>query len=262
MVHQRIDSLSNPHLKNLKRLHRVQSDQQQFLVEGTHLVQEAIATQWPLQAIYYTSDWLLANSNTSKLLPRGVEQYEVPHRWLQHAATTESPDGVVAIANLPKPTGLAVTSCQTDWSLTLAADGIQDPGNAGALVRIAVAMGANRFFLSPDSVSAVHPKLLRSTAGQWFRSPPQVIEMDALISAARQMSVRVLVAGLDGDAIWDMDLTVPTLFIVGNEGAGVRRETQRLADAICTVPMIAGVESLNVAMAGAILLYEAVRQRR
>jgi tRNA G18 (ribose-2'-O)-methylase SpoU len=59
-----------------------------------------------------------------------------------------------------------------------------------------------------------------------------------------------------------MDLTVPTLFIVGNEGAGVRRETQRLADAICTVPMIAGVESLNVAMAGAILLYEAVRQRR
>ena len=258
---QRIDSLSNPHLKKLKRLHRVQSDQQQFLVEGTHLVTEALREQWPLESLYFTDEWLTSNVNLVHTAPKSIEQYQVTQRWLSQAATTDHPDGVLAIAKSLEENTSSLSSDPRDWSLTIATDGVQDPGNAGTLLRMAVATGANRLFLSPDSVSPFHPKMLRSTAGQWFRSPPQVVSMDELIPFAKKMGARVLVADMRGEPIWTMDLTVPTIFIVGNEGSGVRSTTKRLADAICTVPMASAVESLNVATAGTILLYETMRQR-
>jgi TrmH family RNA methyltransferase len=260
-VPQRIDSLSNPHLKKLKRLHRVHTDQRQFLVEGTHLVTEAIRMQWHLESVYYTDDWLQSNASLLQTALDSMEQYQVAPRWLRQAATTEHPDGILAVANLPDEKACELSHNSKDWSLTIAADGVQDPGNAGTLLRMAVATGANRLFLSPDSVSPIHPKMLRSTAGQWFRSPPQAISMEVLISHAKKLGVRVLVADMRGEPIWDIDLRVPTLFVVGNEGSGVRPETKRMADAICTVPMASGVESLNVASAGTILLYETLRQR-
>jgi TrmH family RNA methyltransferase len=181
---------------------------------------------------------------------------------LRQAATTENPDGILAIANLPDEKGFELSSNSRDWSLTIAADGVQDPGNAGTLLRMAVATGANRFFLSPDSVSPFHPKMLRSTAGQWFRLPPQAVSMDELIPHAKKFGARVLVADMRGEPIWSIDLTVPTMFVVGNEGSGVSRKTKLQADTICTIPMGSGVESLNVATAGTILLYETMRQRR
>ena len=258
---QRIDSLSNPHLKKLKRLHRVHSDQRQFLIEGTHLVAEALQARWSLESVYCTDDWFESHGNLLQSAPDSIEQYKVSPRWLRQAATTENPDGILAIANLPDEKGFELSSNSRDWSLTIAADGVQDPGNAGTLLRMAVATGANRFFLSPDSVSPVHPKMLRSTAGQWFRLPPQAVSMETLITHAKKLGVRVIVADMRGEPIWSMDLTVPTMFVVGNEGSGVRLQAKRLADAICTIPMASGVESLNVATAGTIILYETMRQR-
>jgi TrmH family RNA methyltransferase len=260
-VPHRILSFNNPHLKKIKRLHRVRSDQSQFLVEGTHLVTEALAAGWPLEALYFTDDWSMGHRALLEQSPDTTEQYLVESRWLSQAATTEHPDGVVAIALLPEPLVPVLSRDPKEWSLTLAADSIQDPGNAGSLLRSSLAMGANRLFLSPDSVSPIHPKLLRSTAGQWFRLLPHVLAMEELIPFAKTIGVQVLVAGLRGEPLWNLDLKKPTLFIVGNEGAGVRPQTEQLADSICTIPMTAEVESLNVATAGTILLYEARRQR-
>jgi TrmH family RNA methyltransferase len=261
-VQHRIHSLNNPQLKRLKRLHRVRSDQREFLLEGTHLVMEAIAAQWPLESLFMTDAWLAAHPRCLEHLPVDVERYAVDARWLEQAATTEHPDGIVAVARISEERLPMFSEDPNDWRLTVALDGVQDPGNAGTILRVAVATGVDRVFLSPDSVNPIHPKFLRSTAGQWFRSPPRAVAMGELIPFAKRMGVRVLAASLQGDAIWNIDLTVPTLFLLGNEGSGVRPETQRLADGACTVPMVAGVESLNVATAGTILLYEAMRQRR
>ena len=258
----RIHSLNNPQLKRLKRLHRVRSDQREFLLEGTHLVTEAIASKWRLEAIYMTDAWLATHPQHLEHVPEDVEQYAVDSRWLAQAATTEHPDGILAVARLVQDKTPPFSEDPHNWRLTIALDGVQDPGNAGTILRVAVATGVDRVFLSPDSVNPIHPKFLRSTAGQWFRSPPRAVAMGELIPFAKRMGVRVLAASLQGDAIWNIDLTVPTLFLLGNEGSGVRPETQRLADGACTVPMVAGVESLNVATAGTILLYEAMRQRR
>lgn len=257
----RILSFNNPHLKKIKRLHRVRTDQRSFLVEGTHLVTEALAASWPLEALYFTDDWSMGHRALLEQSPNTTEHYLVESRWLSQAATTEHPDGVVAIALLPEPQAPVLSRNPSDWSLTLAADGIQDPGNAGSLLRSSLAMGVNRWFLSPDSVSPIHPKLLRSTAGQWFRLPPHVLAMEELLPFARTIGVQVLVAGLHGEPVWNFDLRTPTLFIVGNEGGGVRPQTEQFADAVCTIPMTDKVESLNVATAGTILLYEARRQR-
>ncbi|MFO0013842.1 MAG: TrmH family RNA methyltransferase [Planctomycetota bacterium] len=257
----RIHSFSNPHLKRLKRMHRVAADQREFLVEGTHLVLEALTAHWPLESVFFTDVWADKHRQLIQRLPSTITQYEVDSRWLQQAATTDHPDGVVAIALVPERAGEGFSNDPKEWRLTIAADGIQDPGNAGTLLRMGVATGANRMFLSPDSVSPLHPKLLRSTAGQWFRSPPQVASMEALIPFAKRLGVRVLATGLRGEAIWNLDLRGPTLFILGNEGSGIRTETAQRADAICTIPMAQGVESLNVATAGTILLYETMRQR-
>ncbi|MFM8570262.1 MAG: TrmH family RNA methyltransferase [Pirellula sp.] len=263
---QRLQSLSNPQLKRLKRLHRVSQSQSEFLIEGTHLVTEALSAGWPLIAIFYTENWASDNRSLLQRVPDPTEQYSVDTRWLSQAATTQHPEGVVAIGSLETlhgTNGLSYSSLdKLNTSLVLAADGVQDPGNAGTLLRSVVALGADRMYLSPDSVSPVHPKFLRSTAGQWFRSPPQVASIQALAADAKRVGIRVVVADVQGESIESMDLRIPTMFIVGSEGQGVGGRTRELADAICTIPMARQVESLNVAIAGTILLYEAHRQRR
>jgi TrmH family RNA methyltransferase len=238
-VVQRVQSLSNPQLKRLKRLHSVESEQEELLVEGTHLLAEAIAVSWQLRSIYYTEKWAIDNRLLLDQIDEGVEQYLVDYNWAG-----------------------SLSQGHQDWSLVLAADGIQDPGNAGTLLRSVVGFGANRLYLSPDSVSPVHPKFLRSTAGQWFRSPPGVAQTNILAQHAKRIGAKVIVADMTGKSLWDLDFSGPTMFVVGSEGSGVRQEIKDLADEICAIPIAPGVESLNVATAGTIFLYEARRQRR
>lgn len=263
---QRVQSLSNPQLKRLKRLHSVESEQEELLVEGTHLLAEAIAVSWQLRSIYYTEKWAIDNRLLLDQIDEGVEQYLVDYNWLKQSVTTQHPDGVVTIAQLESPVGEfgagSLSQGHQDWSLVLAADGIQDPGNAGTLLRSVVGFGANRLYLSPDSVSPVHPKFLRSTAGQWFRSPPGVAQTNILAQHAKRIGAKVIVADMTGKSLWDLDFSGPTMFVVGSEGSGVRQEIKDLADEICAIPIAPGVESLNVATAGTIFLYEARRQRR
>jgi TrmH family RNA methyltransferase len=149
-------------------------------------------------------------------MPAYLEQFIVDPQWLNQAATTQHPDGVVAIGKL---TGIQDRIFNADAagdlagsSLTLATDGIQDPGNAGTLLRSIAALGGNRMFLSPDSVSPVHPKFLRSTAGQWFRLPPKVSSIVDLAAQAKQGGIQIVIAQMDGEPIWNMDFTKPTMF--------------------------------------------------
>ena len=261
----RISSLNNPQLKRLKRLHRVDPNQAEFLIEGTHLISEAIQAAWPLAGVFYTELWATEHRALLDTMPAYLEQFIVDPQWLKLAATTQHPDGAVAIGNLTglqgKIFGADVADDLAGSSLILATDGIQDPGNAGTLLRSVAALGGNRMFLSPDSVSPVHPKFLRSTAGQWFRLPPKVSSIVDLATEAKQVGVQIVVAQMNGEPIWNMDFTKPTMFIVGSEGQGIRESTRELADSICSVPMAMGVESLNASVAGTILLYEAARQR-
>ena len=255
----RIQSGQNAIVKSTIKLQRMSECQKrgEFLVEGTHALSEAISTGWSLAAVFMTESWLLGNSQLLAQQNKSTAQYVVTPELLIKIATTTTPDGVVAIGRFDTTDQPRIP----ELDLAIALDRVQDPGNVGTLVRSATATGAGPVFLSPDSVSPHHPKVVRATVGQWFRNPPVSIELDALLQHARSKSIQIAVADSVGKSFWDCDFTPPTLIVLGNEGQGISQKIRSQADTVVSIPMHSGVESLNVATTGSILLYEARRQR-
>ena len=260
-----ISSHHNEWFKSIQRLHQSteRRDRNRFLIEGTHLVEEAIATNWPLESICFEEGWAKQNQ---PLLDRIAADPNRSNVLLQPAttdilrrlSTTSSRCSVVGVAVDQD----AAKSDVDPISLALAVESLQDPGNLGSMIRIAAAAGVNHVFLSDDCVSPTNPKVLRSSAGQWFRSPPLVIALPAFLKRQADSSVQILAAGVNGKSFWETELTGPTLFLLGNEGNGLSSEIRSLATGEISVPMSLGVESLNVSITAALLIYEAQRQRR
>uniref|UniRef100_B8HP77 tRNA/rRNA methyltransferase (SpoU) n=1 Tax=Cyanothece sp. (strain PCC 7425 / ATCC 29141) TaxID=395961 RepID=B8HP77_CYAP4 len=256
-----LTSLQNPLIKQMRKLHqgKYRRAQQQFLLEGTHLLLEAVETGYPLEVICFTPQW------QAKQAPDWLAQLEqltrlevVSEQVLAAIATTVNPDGVVALAPFQPRPPLEI------HHLGLAVETLQDPGNLGTMIRTAAAAGAEGVLLSSDSVELENPKVLRATAGQWFRLPLSVAEdFQAELQHYRQQGIQVVATLPQAQSnYWDVDLTCPTLFLLGNEGAGLSASVVALADRQVKIPLQPGVESLNVAIAAALLLYEAQRQRQ
>ena len=253
-----ITSTKNPLAKEFRKLHQAKERRRQglFLLEGTHLIQEACAVGYPLSQVAATEDWCHSHGDLLdqlQLLKTDIRL--VSPDVLASMCTTVTPDGVVALA--PRA-GFSVAT--GDVSLGVALERLQDPGNLGTVIRTAAASGCDRIWLTTDSVDADHPKVLRATAGQWFRLPPQpIISLADLGTLDVQLVATTPTAVLD---YWDLDLRPPTVFLMGNEGAGLSDQVLELATHQVKIPLTAGVESLNVAIATAVLLYEARRQRQ
>jgi TrmH family RNA methyltransferase len=254
-----IQSTKNPWVQSMVRLHKssVRREQERFLVEGENLVSQGIRCGWPLDSIVVTQKWLETTPGWFSALDSRIPRHLVSDQVMKVVATTESPDGILAVARFQEPH----REQRERPSLGLALDGLQDPGNLGTLLRSAVACDVDSLVLGDGSVDPYNPKVLRSTAGQWFRMPPQQVSLDAWIKANRENGVQVLAATMGGKAFWEWDLRGPTIFVLGNEGSGVSKEVLDQCDGVVSVPMKDGVESLNVAMTGTLLLYETVRQR-
>jgi TrmH family RNA methyltransferase len=255
-----LTSLKNPWVKVLRKLHQTKyrRSHQQFLVEGTHLVQEAIAVQYPLQAVCATPRWQAAQPQLWHTLCATTERQElVSEEVLAAIATTKTPDGVVAIA---QPTLLSPPAAPP--RLGLAIESLQDPGNVGTLMRTAVAVDCDGLWLSDDSVDVTHPKVLRASAGQWFRLPSQVVsDFPAQLSKWQSLGCQVLATASTGAIpYWEIDFAQPTVLVLGNEGAGLSAAAIAHATEVITIPMANAVESLNVGVAAAIILFEARRQ--
>lgn len=260
-----LTSTRNPLVKNLKQLglsSKARRTQQLFLVEGTHALIEAIATSYPLTTICYTENWrdtypnLYATFASDTECP--TECLLVSSEVLAAIATTVNPDGVIAVAPMLGEQPVTINK------LGLALESIQDPGNLGAIIRSAVAVGIDGLLVSGDSVDLTHPKILRATAGQWFRCAMQsVANLAGEIKKLQAQGIRAIATLPDAKiTYWDLDFTQPSLILLGNEGQGLSSELIYLADEAVNVPLSNGVESLNLAVTAALLLYEAKRQRR
>ncbi|MEM9536932.1 MAG: RNA methyltransferase [Cyanobacteria bacterium P01_E01_bin.45] len=259
-----LTSIRNPWIKQLRQLQRKKGRREQgyFVVEGTHALQEAIATGWPLSAICFTPQWLEKSGQLLDNIENGVRQQLVGNEVLAAIASTQAPDGVVTICHHRE------SQAEKKFpTLGIAVETLQDPGNLGTLIRSAAAVDCDGIWLSADSVDPENPKVLRSSAGQWFRQPPIVTDLPTWLQNCRQHGVRVLAAtagtsDIPASSMWNVDLTLPAVFLLGNEGAGLSPELRSLADGTIAIPMAAGVESLNVGIAGSLLLYEAKWQRQ
>jgi TrmH family RNA methyltransferase len=193
------------------------------------------------------------------LTPGAIDVTLVGERVMRMLSDSSKPQGVVAVAQAPDAALDDLT--RSDLSLILA--GVRDPGNAGTLVRSAAAAGAGAVVFTEGSVDPLNPKTVRACAGALFLvSVVREAEVGEAISVARNAGVQVLGADVRADANLDsFDLTTPTAFVLGNEAWGFESGLEDLLDGAVSIPMPGRTESLNVGIAGSILLFETVRRR-
>ena len=262
-----LTSTKNPLVKQLRSLGENAKDRKEqglFLVEGTHAITEAVATNYPLSILCCTEKWIAANPDLYDQIEASTEAIArleiVSEEVLQAIATTKNPDGAIAAAVMPSRENISTAKIKT---LGLALETIQDPGNIGAIVRSAVAVEIDDMLVSSDSVDLTNPKIIRATAGQWFRCPMQTsTNLADDIRKLQSQGIKAIATVAGAKKIyWDYDFRQPTLILLGNEGNGLSEELIELADEVIAIPQSDRVESLNVAISAALLLYEAKRQR-
>lgn len=181
---------------------------------------------------------------------------------LAAASPLRSPSTAVALARHCPPS-VADVLARAAHGCLIAPAGVQDPGNLGAIVRAADAAGAGGVLVTGTAADPFGWKALRGAMGSTFRLPvADAGESSDLPERARQAGCAVLVAApRGGQSMYDLDLTQPLLLLIGGEGAGIEGTTHRSADGVVSIPMAAGVESLNAAVAAAVIAYEVRRQR-
>ena len=268
-----IVSAANPLLKDVRRaIARGGLTQQGWCVAETfHLLEEALRSECAVKMVLAAESVRPAAEARARGLT-GVKVVVLPDALFQSISDTETSQGVMALVN---PPAWRLDQLFRGNALVVVLDGLQDPGNAGAILRAAEAFGATGAIFLKGTVSPYNPKTLRASAGSLFRVP-YLHGMDAeLARAALRQNQVELFAGVPAPAVhasgvpaprngtvrWlpNVDLTVKCGLIIGNEARGVGAELRGAALDV-SIPTV-GVESLNAAVAAGILLYEARRQR-
>jgi len=249
-----ITSAANPLLKDVRRaIARGGLTQQGLLVAETfHLLEEALRSYCEVKTV------LAAESVADGVrVPARVQVVILPDALLQKVAGTGTSQGVIALV---KPRVWSLWELFRETALVVVLDGVQDPGNAGTIVRAAEAFGATGAMFLKGTASPFNPKTLRAAAGSLFRIPFVHGVEDAMARVALELNrVELFAAVPAGRSVADVDLTERCGLIIGSEARGVGDELRAAAKEV-SIPTV-GVESLNAAMAAAILLYEARRQR-
>lgn len=228
-----------------------------FVAEGIRAVEELLASPLKVRGALVTEQ-LAGTPRGASLLERlrdrevGVDA--VSERDFESAAETDSPQGVLAIANVPEITidGLP----NTDMVRLLVLDAVQDPGNVGTILRTAAAFGVTATFSLPGTVDLWNAKVVRSGMGAHFHHPCLSGTWDELDAFRRARDLEVWAADAGGESIAALEPPAKLAIVVGNEGAGLSSQSRAAADRLVALPITAAVESLNVAVAAGILLYE------
>ena len=236
-----------------------------LLLDGVHLVRDALASGHSFEIAAVSSSHVGSDSEEAQaarsLVQAGVEVVLVPDAVLAAMSPVRTPSGLVAIANR-RPTSMSEVCAVQDAFVLVAVD-VQDPGNVGTLMRTAEAGGMTGMLVSGGSANPFSWKAIRGSMGSALRLPVVGgLTSASVLTCLRSGGIRAVAAvprgGEDPDAI---DWRGRVALIVGGEGAGVPDEVTRQCDQLASIPMAARVESLNVAAAGAILVYAARRQR-
>jgi TrmH family RNA methyltransferase len=231
-----------------------------MLLDGDHLIQEAIASRLTIGVAAF-SERLANGSLAARLQTAGTRVVVVSEGVLDAMSPVQSPSGVVAIARRP-PASLERVLASTPELLLMLHD-VQDPGNVGAVVRAAEACGATGVVCSERTADPFGWKALRGGMGSTFRLPLAIRQsLGATIVTARTRGLRIFAAtARGGTPLPECDLRAPAAILLGGEGGGLPADLLAAADRRLTIPMQPPVESLNVAIAAALVIYEAARQR-
>jgi TrmH family RNA methyltransferase len=253
-----ITSPQNPKIKQVRLLNsqaKTRQKQGLFVIEGIRLIEEAGLLPQRPKLVLYTPDLPQRGLDlVSKFQAEEIQVELVSRAVFKDASDTESPQGLLAVypqQQLELPSKL---------NLLVILDSIRDPGNLGTIIRTALAAGADGVILSPGTVDPFSPKVLRAGMGSHFQIPILELSWEEIGHLVGNM--KTLLADIDqGQVLWEIDLTNPLAIILGGEADGPGKEARELADQHIMIPMSAKTESLNAAVAGAVLLFEVKRQR-
>ena len=255
-----ITSLKNDKARYVRALQgrrRVRQRERRLVFEGLRPIEEAVRAGVPPAFVFYTGP-VETGERGARLLETLCEMnvpcYAVSGPVMVACSDTETPPGILAvlpIPDLPRP---------EPPTLTLILDRVRDPGNLGAILRTALAAGVEQVLLAPGTVDASNPKVVRAAMGAHLRLPVAALRWEAVAAVVAGCDVWLAEAG--GEALYTaVDWTRPMALIVGGEASGAGERARALARGRVSVPMAAGVESLNTAVATAVILFEVMRQR-
>ena len=252
-----ISSSSNPQVKLASKLRRRRYRQAHglCLLEGMRLVQDALAMGAAFRTCFITATAADSRPDLVTRIERICPLYLVDAEILDKISETVSPQNIVAVAAMPT---LPLPSAS---ALSLVLDGVQDPGNAGTLLRTAAAAGVDQVLFGPGCVDPYSGKVMRAAMGAHFRVPLRSLAHWEAVWATLSAGQSLYVASAEGGILYDeVDWGRPSALVVGSEAHGASLQIRESA-ATVAIPMAAATESLNVAAAGAVILFEAARQR-
>jgi len=248
-----IVSRQNQKIKDIRRLRRCKGDR--TVLEGLHLVREALQAGFVPESLLATDEFLGTDEGRELLSSSMLPITMVTPDLIEYLSDADSPRGVMGVFSLPRGTLDSVPV--VDDGLYLFVDGLQDPGNLGALVRVAEAFAVTAVVLAPGSVHPNHPRSLRASAGSLLRmgvfTGAKAADLSSHLAAARP--VWLALAPRDGVPPGDLEVDGGIVLAVGAEGPGLSDEVLRLARTRVTIPLAGQVESLNSTVAAAIALH-------
>lgn len=252
-----ITSKSNPKIKWFRRLQadrQFRHQKETFVSEGTRWLKEVVLLGIQARAILATGQWLEKATNRKLTETYAENVWVVSEEVMAHASTMETPPGVLTALSIP------ATEIPKNITLLLILDGISNPGNLGTIFRTAFAAGVDEVLLAPGCVDAFNPKALRGGMGAQIRLPIHQAGWSEISNLSRNL--RVWLASPQGKiAHTEVNWKHPSALIIGSEARGHGDSARALCSDQLFIPMTPGVESLNVAVATGIILFETVRQR-
>jgi TrmH family RNA methyltransferase len=259
---ERISSRHNPLVKRFRDLARAGGADDTLLLDGQHLVEEALASDVPIEVAAFAEKYAQGRLLTLAAQTRraGAKTIAVTDQVLAALSPVQHPSGVVAIARR-LPHTIADVFAKRPQLVVLLSE-VQDPGNVGAIIRAAEACGATGVVGGVATADPFGWKALRGAMGSTFRIPVAREPIDDALQAAHDAGVRVFATvPRGGTPLPECDLSGPAAILLGGEGGGLPAAWLGAAHERLTIPMRGQVESLNVAIAAALILYEASRQR-
>jgi TrmH family RNA methyltransferase len=251
-----IQSRDNPFFKSLKRLAESGRERRKTgltLLDSVHLVAAYEAVHGPVETLVVAES--AQHGGEIAAYTAGREVVVLADALMRELGLVDTPSGLLAVA--PIPAGPALADAGSDAVLL---DGVQDPGNVGTLLRTAAAAGVTQVLLSPGCAAAWSPKVLRAGQGAHFvLSIHEEVDLAAFITGYR--GVAAVTCLEESISLYEAHWDGPLAWVFGAEGQGVRRELIDLAGLRIRIPMPGAVESLNVAAAAAVCLFEALRRK-
>lgn len=268
-----ISSLQNPKVKRLVALQQKSAERRKagvFVVEGQRELMHCLSAGYVVETLYFCPEIMNAGDrddlhrsnadvDASALLQRAAQTVEVTAAVYDKVAYRGGTEGVIAEV---RPRVLTLADLPAD-GLYVVLESVEKPGNLGAVLRTADAAGATAVIVCDPRTDLYNPNLIRSSIGAVFTVPTVACTSEECIAWLKDHGVAILTAQLqDSDLYYDTDMRRPTAIVMGTEATGLTPQWRAAADAHIRIPMLGRLDSLNVSVSAAILLFEAVRQRQ